>query len=576
MSVPVSIACIVGAGIAGLPALAQPLRGADPLAATAETVPASRFHEVPDDRPELTVFRVPGLRPLVAQQISATREVWEGRLLGEADSLAMVIHTSLGPVVVLSAPGLGTVQAVPHRLRDGEVDLRIHRTHGEFPPCLGAEPAPGGGDEAPVGGLAGGCDGSERVDVLIRWTPAAESQAGGEMAIRAIAEASVAISNHVYERSGVPLRMRAVDIGPTGPFDLDAESGLLTKLRDPADGHLDEVHPDRNAFGADLVALLSGQNPSYCGVAYLLGASSTGNSGFSVTVWSCAVGNLTFTHEVGHNQGCCHAPGDGGGCVEGGIQPYSVGYRFTGVSGNQWRSVLAYSPGIRWPRLSSPTVIHDGQPFGTDGPEGADNARTVAETSLQVANFRCTVVAEADPLVQIDSGPIVVPVNGVPATFVAMSAPRAAAGEAVAFEVVAIGDLGAPNETLSLRVGDRDLGVVLGGTGNDCRIAVGWEDLAAEAFNSTFAADGSLTIQIIPSAAVDPACAGSEVEVRVRYRPQPPPIAGDLDGNGLIDGGDLAMLLGAWGPCGGCEADLDGNGVVNGADLAELLALWTP
>jgi hypothetical protein len=56
-----------------------------------------------------------------------------------------------------------------------------------------------------------------------------------------------------------------------------------------------------------------------------------------------------------------------------------------------------------------------------------------------------------------------------------------------------------------------------------------------------------------------------------------PPVAGDLDGNGSVDGADLAILLGGWGPCGGkggCAADLDGNGVIDGADLAILLGSW--
>jgi cytochrome c peroxidase len=52
----------------------------------------------------------------------------------------------------------------------------------------------------------------------------------------------------------------------------------------------------------------------------------------------------------------------------------------------------------------------------------------------------------------------------------------------------------------------------------------------------------------------------------------------DLNGDGDVNGFDLALLLGQWGPCparGGCAADLDGNGVVNGLDLAILLAGWT-
>lgn len=50
----------------------------------------------------------------------------------------------------------------------------------------------------------------------------------------------------------------------------------------------------------------------------------------------------------------------------------------------------------------------------------------------------------------------------------------------------------------------------------------------------------------------------------------------DLDGSGRIDGGDLAMMLGAWGTCGSsnCLADFDGNGVVDGSDLAMIMANW--
>jgi len=48
----------------------------------------------------------------------------------------------------------------------------------------------------------------------------------------------------------------------------------------------------------------------------------------------------------------------------------------------------------------------------------------------------------------------------------------------------------------------------------------------------------------------------------------------DLDGSGSVDGGDLALILGAWGPCAGCAADVDGNGFVDGGDLALVLGSW--
>jgi hypothetical protein len=49
----------------------------------------------------------------------------------------------------------------------------------------------------------------------------------------------------------------------------------------------------------------------------------------------------------------------------------------------------------------------------------------------------------------------------------------------------------------------------------------------------------------------------------------------DLDGDGVVGGPDLAMLLGEWGGS-GSGTDLDGNGVVDGGDLASLLSLWGP
>ncbi len=54
----------------------------------------------------------------------------------------------------------------------------------------------------------------------------------------------------------------------------------------------------------------------------------------------------------------------------------------------------------------------------------------------------------------------------------------------------------------------------------------------------------------------------------------------DLNGDGFVNGADLANLLANWGVCGApcpppCAADLTGDCIVDGADLAQLLANWT-
>jgi hypothetical protein len=50
-------------------------------------------------------------------------------------------------------------------------------------------------------------------------------------------------------------------------------------------------------------------------------------------------------------------------------------------------------------------------------------------------------------------------------------------------------------------------------------------------------------------------------------------VFGDLNDDGLVNGADMGLLLGAWGP--GDFGDLNGDGVVNGADMGLMLGAWT-
>ncbi|MEE2681871.1 MAG: hypothetical protein VX641_05810 [Planctomycetota bacterium] len=51
-------------------------------------------------------------------------------------------------------------------------------------------------------------------------------------------------------------------------------------------------------------------------------------------------------------------------------------------------------------------------------------------------------------------------------------------------------------------------------------------------------------------------------------------VLGDLNGDGVVNGMDMTILLGAWGSSG--PGDFNGDGVVDGADLAVLLGQWGP
>jgi hypothetical protein len=450
-----------------------------------------------------------------ARQVARTPGVWEGLLIddtGSTDGQVFIVHTSIGEAAVVQRQGGGVVHALP--VGDGTHIVHVH--DDALPGCGGALEAPELGDTAP-GGVASGCGSNRTIDVLIRWTSAAEAGAGGAAAIRAVAEASVAITNHAYALSGLDVRLRAAHIGPVGSYNGDAGSTVLSDLANPSDGKMDSVHAERNQHGADLVALLTGPNPSYCGVAYL-GGTSNAALGFSVTVWNCAAGNLTFAHEIGHNQGCCHAPGDGGGCVAGGVFPYSLGHRFQGLSGNIWRTFMAYPPGLRTARLSSPHVMYDGVPTGL---EWADNARTISETAAAVSGFRCALPRPPQMMEHIALPALPLPAPGGSRSWSIGSVPPALTGTTVELEMSAIGDLGHPGETLSLRINGTELGQVLGGNGIDCGGTHATIAIPALLFNSVLLQDGSNEFVITASTSVNQACAINEMRLAARYWADP-------------------------------------------------------
>ena len=57
---------------------------------------------------------------------------------------------------------------------------------------------------------------------------------------------------------------------------------------------------------------------------------------------------------------------------------------------------------------------------------------------------------------------------------------------------------------------------------------------------------------------------------------QSPPSKFDLNGDGIVNGADLGILLSGWGPCGTgpCAADINRDGRVDGSDLGLLLSAW--
>jgi hypothetical protein len=65
------------------------------------------------------------------------------------------------------------------------------------------------------------------------------------------------------------------------------------------------------------------------------------------------------------------------------------------------------------------------------------------------------------------------------------------------------------------------------------------------------------------------------IRQQLRVTPAGGGCTGDLNGDGTVNGVDLAVLIGQWGPCGGtCSGDLDADGKVDATDLLIQLAKW--
>ena len=177
-------------------------------------------------------------------------------------------------------------------------------------------------------------------------------------------------------------------------------------------------------------------------------------------------------------------------------------------------------------------------------------------------------------------------IAGVTQPFFISGAPEAVGDVIMTF--VAKADLGGSTEYVEVFVHQISLGTVFEDDGLNCNETVDTLIVAAETFNGLLN-DGNALIKLTPSDAVGE-CESSFLVVSIDYFtpnedtdangngiPDDCEQAGDLNGDGVVDGADLILLLGAWGACDDCNdcpADLDGSCDVGGSDLILLLGNW--
>ena len=336
--------------------------------------------------------------------------VWVGSIQGYPDSSAMfsVVDDCLSGTVAWQ-------DQVVQVLFAGNGTHWINLIDGDqLPGCATQDPHEDHRDASAVGGHRGRA-GNPDIDVLVVYSTEAKNQVGGTSAMNSKINLAISETNSAYTNSGVTQQLVLVHteemLGYNEPSNF---SDILGDLSSRNDGNMDNVHALRDQYAADCVAMIC-RNGQYCGMAYLMTYPSPSfeSSAFSVTNYSCMTGYYSFGHELGHNMGSAHDPGNAGSAA----YWYSYGFR---TSNNAYRTIMAYSPGTRVARFSGPNVSYAGYTMGNSS---QDNARSLNNTAPIVADWR-------------DGGPIVPP----PPT---LTVPTLVAGQ---FAVVTVEDC-EPNGT---------------------------------------------------------------------------------------------------------------------------------
>jgi hypothetical protein len=343
--------------------------------------------------------------------------VWVGRIADVPHSSVTLsvdgttvygsIHMPGGTFLVKPAGnGISTIVEIDQSLFPPEVEPLVPAVVPDAP----ASPA------APMGQA----DDGSFIDVLVVYTPSAAAALGGTAGINALIANAISVTNTAYANSGVTQRVRLASAQAVTYVESGNSSTDLSNLTNGV-GALSGVAALRDTYRADLVSLFT-HTPAAtaCGVAWLMStiSSTFAPAGYSVVEQMCAVGNLTFPHELGHNMGLRHD-----WYVDSGVTPATYAHGYVNDAG-RWRTIMAYNnrcaaQGFNCTRVayfSNPNVTYlgaaTGVPAGTStacvvgslsGNCDADSRRLLNESAFTVSNFR--QAASPGSLVTIDFGP---------------------------------------------------------------------------------------------------------------------------------------------------------------------------
>jgi Metallo-peptidase family M12B Reprolysin-like len=245
-------------------------------------------------------------------------------------------------------------------------------------------------------------DSAEKIDILVVYTPKAKSTAGGDNAIQSMINLAIRETNDSYRNSLVSQRINLVEAREVPYSGNESVAFAIEPLTRKSDSVMDEIHLWRDELRADIVVLLTdNENNSSCGIAHQMRFLSPTHEefAFAAVPLSCATGQFNFAHELGHIMGA-----DEDWASSGSVLPFRYSHGLTNPDPNDpWRTVMAENtacaavpgtasrpPGcVRLPFWSNPSLRRGVRDMGiSQGPNQANNSKTLNNTANVVANFR--------------------------------------------------------------------------------------------------------------------------------------------------------------------------------------------
>ena len=276
------------------------------------------------------------------------------------------------------------------------------------------------------------------IDLAVFYTPQAREAQDGHDRIRAKIDLMVTETNQAYTDSGVDQRVNPVVVEEVAYTETSMPTDI-GRLKDPSDGHMDEVHAIRDRVWADIVMLIRARGGGQA-VTMLTESTNHARNAFGL----CGANSLVFAHELGHIMGLKHdryEECDASRCNSA-LSADAYGYvnqrafDENAPASSRWRTIMAYNSQCdrdgfncqRLPRFSNPNQLYPdaaGDPLGValtsdnedsiavDGPANA--VRVLNETRDTVADFRqgraVKVFFDAGPYSVTEGGTVTVTVR---------------------------------------------------------------------------------------------------------------------------------------------------------------------